>query len=502
MPAAVLPRRFRTRLTAAFVLLAAVTSGVLALGSFITIREYRERTFRRTAEDSARLGLLVAPLDLSLTNFEALLDDFRVRVGFETIAVVGDLDYSSSPDIRAEDVPEGLREPTEPGRLANAETTVHGTPYLVVTGTTSGGRGRLYFFFDRSDLLDSLHQFRNVLAVGWLVSLAGAALVGAFVARRTLRPVARAAEAAASLADGLLETRLPASTDDEFGAWAQSFNRMATALEDKIQALSAAAERERRFTADVAHELRTPLTGMSSAASMLAEELDGIRPQGHRLAEILIDDVRRLESLVLELLELARLDAGQDDVYLEPLSLRQAVGAVLAVWDGHSPVCLMSGPDLSVVADRIRFRRVVSNLVANAIEHGGGEAQVIWRREGDTVALDVLDRGPGLPEENVERVFERFNKADAARARGGAGLGLAIALEHARAQGGMLEAANREGGGARFTFRLPAAPSSPPDADSVPPDDWAGADGERAVTNTVLPHVPEPPSGRPPLNRG
>ncbi|HWI02575.1 MAG TPA: histidine kinase dimerization/phospho-acceptor domain-containing protein, partial [Acidimicrobiales bacterium] len=98
----------------------------------------------------------------------------------------------------------------------------------------------------------------------------------------------------------LLQTRLPAPTDDEFGAWAESFNRMAAALEEKIEALSDAAERERRFTADVAHELRTPLTGMSSAASMLADELDGIRPQGHRLAEILIDDVRRLEDLVLE----------------------------------------------------------------------------------------------------------------------------------------------------------------------------------------------------------
>jgi two-component system sensor histidine kinase MtrB len=269
------------------------------------------------------------------------------------------------------------------------------------------------------------------------------------------------------LADGLLETRLPATTDDEFGAWAQSFNRMAAALEDKIDALSAAAERERRFTGDVAHELRTPLTGMSSAASMLAEELDGISPQGRRVAEILIDDVRRLGGLVDELLELARLDAGQDEVRLEPLSVPQAVGAVLAAWDGRSPVCSTTGPDVTVVADRARFKRVLSNLVTNAAEHGGGHVEVVWRREGDVVAIDVLDRGPGLPGDNVERVFERFHKGDsartrlsvegAARARGGAGLGLAIALEHARAQGGTLEAANREGGGARFTFRLRVA---------------------------------------------
>ncbi len=440
--------------------LAAVTSGLLALGSFVTIREYRIRNFARHSEGAARLGLLSAPRQLSLANFEALLDEFRTLAGFETVALVGEVVYSSDPHLGANDIPGQLRVPLEQGKLAEANATVDGTPYLVVAGTTPGGTSRLFFFFDRRDLLDSLRQFRNVLAVGWLASVVVATVVGVFVARRTLRPVARAAEAAASLADGLLQTRLSASTDDEFGAWAQSFNRMAAALEDKIKALSAAAERERRFTADVAHELRTPLTGMSSAAAMLSDELDGISPQGRRLAQLLIDDVRRLEGLVLELLELARLDAGHDPVNLEVLSVQQSVAAVLRAWDGSSPVCNATGPDLHVLADRVRFRRVISNLVTNALEHGGGKVEIVWRREGDMVALDVLDNGPGLGAGHVDQVFQRFHKADAARAGRGAGLGLAIALEHARAQGGSLEAANREGGGARFTFRLPVAPSS------------------------------------------
>jgi len=475
VPPPVVPRRFRTRLTAAFVLLAAVTSGVLAFGSFVVIQEYRDRVFVRHSEDAARLGLLSKPGQLSLEAFEELLDEFRARAGFETVALVGEVVYSSTSALGPDEIPEELKEPVSSGELANATTTVRGTPYLVVAGAPAGGTSRLFFFFDRSDLLDSLRQFRNVLAIGWLAAVGGALLVGNYVARRTLRPVASAADAAASLADGLLQTRLPAPTDDEFGAWAESFNRMAAALEEKIKALSDAAERERRFTADVAHELRTPLTGMSSAASMLAEELDGIRPQGHRLAEILIDDVRRLEDLVLELLELARIDAGQDDVHLEPLSLTQAVGAVLATWDGDSPVGEATGPDLAVLADRVRFKRVLCNLVTNAAEHGGGQAEVVWRQEDDMVALDVLDRGPGLPDGQVDRVFERFHKVDASRTRRGAGLGLAIALEHARAQGGSLEAANREGGGARFTFRLPLADpdgseSSPeaPASDPVP----------------------------------
>lgn len=454
--------RFRTRLSAAFVLLAAVTSGVLAVGSFITIKEYRERTFTRHAEETARLGFLLAPGDLSMESFEALLDQVRLGAGLETVVLVGELVHSSSRVIGAADIPADLQAPFERGELGQATATVAGTPYLVVGGTPVGGTSRLFFFFDRTDLLDSLRQFRNVLAVGWLISVAGAGLVGQLVARRTLRPVGLAAEAAQSLAEGLLDTRLPATTDDELGAWAQSFNRMADALEEKIRALSAAAERERRFTADVAHELRTPLTGMSSAASLLAEGVDSLPAEARRPAELLIDDVRRLEGLVLELLELARLDAGHDDVNLEPLSLREAVQAVLRSWDGEVHVHPAIPADLMVMADRARFKRVVSNLVTNAIQHGRGEVEVVGRGEGDRVALDVLDRGPGLAEDDVGRVFQRFYKADGARTAGGSGLGLSIALEHARAQGGSLDAGNREGGGARFTFHLPAARAEAP----------------------------------------
>lgn len=455
--------RFRTRLSAAFVLVAGVTSGLLAFGSFITIKEYRERTFAAHARDVARLGLLSTPREPSAADFESLLDEFRVRAGFETVAVVGGLAHSSSAEIGADDIPPSLNDELEAGNLVQATSIVHGIPYLVVGGIPVGTNVRLFFFFHRSELIESLRQFRNVLAIGWLASVGCAALVGQVVARRTLRPVARAAEAAQSLADGLLETRLPTPGDDEFGAWAGSFNRMAAALEDKINALSAAAERERRFTADVAHELRTPLTGMSSAASLLAEELDAVPTTARRPAELLIDDVRRLEALVAELLELARLDAGHDDVDIEVLSLGEAVHAVLRSWDGEVRVRASVPAELVVLADRARFRRVLSNLVANAVEHGGGEVEIVAREEGETVAVDVLDRGPGLHGE-VDRVFERFFKIDGARTGGGSGLGLAIALEHARAQGGSLEAANRETGGARFTFRLRATrPTSLPD---------------------------------------
>lgn len=344
-----------------------------------------------------------------------------------------------------------------------------GRPFLVVAGRRSDSEATLYFFFSKEDLEDSLKTFRNVLAVGWLVAVAAAVAVGRQVAKRTLRPVRAAADAAHALAEGLIDTRLEHVSDDEFGTWSDAFNRMAEALEQKIHDLSRAAERERRFTSSVAHDLRTPLAGMSSAASLLEEELPELAPPARQVGGLLIDNVRRLETLVLELLELARLDVGQEEANLEPLSVRESVQAVLRSWDDNSSeVSLRHDGDPWVWADRARFKRVLSNLLANAFHHGGGEVDLNVRQEGERVAIDVMDRGPGIPPEDLERVFDRFYKADPARADSGSGLGLAIASENARLQGGAVEAANREGGELASPSGSPG-PCRPGDGDVVSP---------------------------------
>src|SRR5207244_916785 len=138
----------------------------------------------------------------------------------------------------------------------------------------------------------------------WVLAVAVAAATGLLLARRTLGPVARASRAARDLAEGLLDTRLPVETRDEFGAWATSFNEMASALEAKIEALSEARERERRFTSDVAHELRTPLSAVVGEASLLREHLAELPAEVRRPAELLVGDVGRLRRLVEELMEI------------------------------------------------------------------------------------------------------------------------------------------------------------------------------------------------------
>ena len=156
--------------------------------------------------------------------------------------------------------------------------------YVLVGGNVVGTDTHLYFFFPEDELWSELADLRNILLAGTVLLVLLAAGAGALVARRTLAPVARASEAAQSIAEGLLETRLPVEREDEFGAWAQSFNEMAEALDAKISALAAAQERERRFTSDVAHELRTPLTALVAEAEALdgAHRGDAERTRGGR----------------------------------------------------------------------------------------------------------------------------------------------------------------------------------------------------------------------------
>jgi two-component system sensor histidine kinase MtrB len=266
--------------------------------------------------------------------------------------------------------------------------------------------------------------------------------------------VGRASVAARSLAEGLLETRLPVTGSDEFGAWAQAFNEMAAALEAKISALSAAQARERRFTADVAHELRTPLTALVGEASLLAAHLDAMPPEARRPAELLVADVGRLRRLVEDLMEISRFDAGAETVRTEAVDLGSLVAAAIRSRGWEQQVRL-DADELVLASDPRRLERIVANLVGNALEHGGRGVAVRVARDALGAFVEVADRGPGIPPEHLPHLFERFYKADLSRAGHGTGLGLAIARENARLLGGDIEVHSELGAGTRFTLRLP-----------------------------------------------
>jgi two-component system, OmpR family, sensor histidine kinase MtrB len=454
-PRAIHPGRLRRRLILAFALSAGVAAAALAAGSFLLVREARLDDSRDRALEQSRFNLVLASEVLPADGPEALLDAYARRGSFETVLVVDGEDFPSSLSVGEEQVPEDLRDLVAKGQLAYERTEVADTRYLVTGGQVPGTEDdEAYFFFSEEELWNDLADLRNILLAGLGIVVLLAGLVGALLARRTLAPVARASTAARSLAEGLLDTRLPVESSDEFGAWAASFNEMADALGAKITELSEAQARERRFTADVAHELRTPLTAIVNEASLLADHIERMPPEARRPAELLVEDVKRLRDLVEDLMEVSRLDAGTQPVRPEPLDLGSLVAAALRARGWEDRVALDAG-EVVLTTDHRRVERIVANLVGNALEHGGQDVSVRVGADGVGAFVEVADRGPGIAREDLPHLFERFYKADPARTGRGTGLGLAIALENARLLGGDVEVWSEPGVGARFTLRLP-----------------------------------------------
>ena len=456
-PAASFPRRFRRRLRLSFIAVASLATGAVAVMSFGLAREYRLDGFEERARREAQLNLRLSR-SANPTFLSQLVDSYRQQEGFDVVAVSGELTLSTHPALNIASVPDEVVErvsESPPEDVTAATATRTSVRYLVVGGRAERSNVELYFFFSLEEVLDSLSEFRTALISGWAAVAVIAALVGELVARRTLRPVRNAADAARALAEGLLDTRLPVGTSDEFGAWASYFNEMADALAQKIRALSEATERERRFTADVAHELRTPLATLANATSILRNDVPTLPPASRRPAELVIDGVDRLRLLVEDLLELARLDSGEEPLHLEDLALDDAVRAVLHAAGWHDRVTLLAEPT-PVLADRRRIERVATNLVSNSVIHGDGRVRVRVFPQGEHAVLEVSDDGPGIPEADVPRLFDRFYKAREARSGPGSGLGLAIVAENVELLGGQISVVSTPGLGSTFTVRLPA----------------------------------------------
>jgi signal transduction histidine kinase len=452
--------RLRRRLMFAFALVAGLSAAILAVSSYLIVREARLSDSVDRALEQGRFNLVLAGDSLGAhptpTQTSALLDAYERRGAFSVVGRTDGRSFSSSLSLGPAQVPADLKRLVANGQLAYERERINGTPYLVVGGRVPSSNTVLYYFFSEQRLWDELGQLRNILlyVLGGVVLLG--ALVGASLARRMLRPVARASVAAHSLAEGLLDTRLPVESKDEFGAWAASFNEMADALEAKITALSQAQARERRFTSDVSHELRTPLTALVAEASLLSEHLDAMPEEARRPAELLVNDVARLRDLVEDLMEISRLDAGEARVRAEPVDIGSLVATAVRSrrWDDR--VSIDRG-DVVLTTDPRRLERIVANLIGNALEHAGRDVSVRVGMDGLGAFVEVTDTGPGIPPDRLLHVFDRFYKADSSRAGPGSGLGLAIALENARLLGGDLDVWSEVGRGTRFTLRLPLA---------------------------------------------
>jgi two-component system, OmpR family, sensor histidine kinase MtrB len=462
----------RGRLTATVVALVVITALVLGVGAYAFVHVSLHERLLREAEAQARFDLTVLiPPRLREQTKQALAESglepaFRDR-GVDLYADFGSLDASFRRLLTPE-----LLAAVDEGRLGFQWATVgDDQPRLIIGGRLPGTDSVFYFVHNATTLEDALYQLRLGLGGGALVLVLLALLAARRVARGVLAPVDAAARAAERIERGDLSARVPVASHDEFGAWAERFNRMAGALEETIGRLQASQAQNRRFVADVSHELRTPLTALVAEASILRGHLDALPPDARRTGELLVADVARLRMLVEELMELSRFDSAAELASPGPVELGRLVRAVAAA---RLPDASLVVPDAPVIVatDQRRIERILGNLLDNAREHAPNSAvEVRVELQPGEVVLSVADGGPGVPEDRLERIFERFYKADSSRRGGSSGLGLAIAAENAALIGGSLSARNRSTGGLQFDLRLPVTeplPGSDPAATSRP----------------------------------
>ena len=357
---------------------------------------------------------------------------------------------------------DGARSPGGPHNYSSYPGLVIGSSMQVPAN--SFNTYQFYYLF-------SLQQPQQTLALVWrTLLLSGIALVvllagiAWLVTRQVVTPVRMAARIAERLADGRLQERMKPKGEDDLARLAASFNKMADSLQRQIRRLEELSRIQRRFVSDVSHELRTPLTTVRMAADVLHEARADFDPASARSAELLQTQLDRFESLLGDLLEISRHDAGAASLEADALDVRDLVRRVV---DATEPLAVRRGsvvtvhmPDEPCIceADGRRVERILRNLLVNAAEHGeGGPIDVFVVADAAVVAIAVRDHGIGLRPGESSLVFNRFWRADPARARttGGTGLGLSIASEDARLHGGRLQAWGERGKGSQFVLTLP-----------------------------------------------
>ncbi|MCT2583500.1 HAMP domain-containing histidine kinase [Actinophytocola sp. S1-96] len=455
----------RARLLVAFVLVTVLGAAAAAWSSAGSAsRALVDSTQRRLTETVADQVAAVAP-QLTYPPDQAALDRLRAAAGPNTLVTYRDLRSVDGADTGL--VTEELRGAVrDRGRLVTQRiVTEDDTPWLlvgtpVVATSPDGARTpsgiEVYAVRDLSEVEERIDGLTESAIGTAALALPLAVLLALLAARGVLRPVRDLRDTARRLTAGDLGARSEPQGADELAELTVTVNEMAASLQASMATMSRMQADARRFAADVSHELRTPLATLTAVMEVLETAADGMDADANESARLAITETRRLVRLVEDLMEVSRFDAGTARPRVEDVDVAAAVRDCLRARGWLDRVELAAPAGIVALADRRRLDVIVANLVGNALRHGGPPVRVRVLADREQVWVEVTDGGPGLPEEVLPHVFDRFYKADAARTRTpGSGLGLAIALENARLHGGDLTAGNAEGGGARFVLRLP-----------------------------------------------
>jgi len=409
------------------------------------------------AGQSIAVGSLLAAVDQNATG--QAVNDVGSLVGLEDLV---------SPELRAataEHDGQPMWQSVEiPARLAETGAPEPGIVFGSLVEVPTYGQFGLYVLYSLEAEQQTLSFVQTTLLAGGLAILATIGVITYLTTRQTVAPVQRAAATAARLADGNLDERMPVRGEDELATLGRSFNDMAQSLQMQIDQLERLSDSQRQFVSDVSHELRTPLTTIRMAGDVIYGSREDLDPAAQRSAELLQAQLDRFESLLADLLEISRHDAGAAALDVEDGDLGALTELVvtesqtLAEMKGVPIRIHLPAEPVRADFDSRRVERILRNLITNGIEHAEGLPMDITLGINDVaVAVVVRDYGVGLNADEVGRVFDRFWRADPARARttGGTGLGLSISLEDAHLHNGKLEVAGEPGKGAAFRLTLP-----------------------------------------------
>ena len=447
-------RRFglQTRAIFAFAVGAALVSATLASATFVVVRQdlLNQRVSSALREAFADAHLVKVELRSPAANVGAALASVGTTTDAHTFINRHGLWFTSSASAGGTAVPAQDARAVLAGQVIEQRVQLAGTPTIVV-GVPIPSVGVSYFE-ERSltQLQGTLQVLGTVLVTAAVATTVGGALAGWWASRRLIRPLGDVAQVATEIAGGTLDRRLP--DDPDLQPLVSSFNDMVTALQARI-------ERDARFASDVTHELRSPLTTIGASVELLGSYRDQLPGGGLQALDTLEFEVDRFSTMVQDLLEMARSDAGADDLHLTETPLDELVRRTVAAHDPKVPVVVEpAAVGVQVLADKRRLQRVLANLLQNADTHADGATGVTVSLSGDWATVSIDDGGPGVPERERELVFERFYRGAASgrrRATPGTGLGLALVAEHVRAHGGTVRIGDRPGGGACVTVALP-----------------------------------------------
>jgi signal transduction histidine kinase len=465
----------RARVTIFFMLTGLVVSAALSGITYVVARNYlvdqrhdtvRTQAFRNAVLVQSRLRDLTergSPPAQALDSITPETD------GFALLVVSGTADspgfsrptrqglQQAFPDTLIDSVRQNGTSGTQLFRLdapSGQFSSLDGDPYIAVgvdmPNVLPDVSAQYYEAFPLASVERTLRVIGTSLGIGAFVTTLAAAGLGLWTSRRLMRPLSRVSAAASELAAGSLDVRITPEHDPDLSRLATSFNRMADAVQARIQ-------REARFASDVSHELRSPITALSAAVDVLDARREEFPGRSRQALDVVVTQVRRFDQMVLDLLELSRIDAGATELNREELLLDDTVRRIAQRY-GYGSIPIVVDPKVKgpVYADKRRLERIVGNLLDNAQHHAGGPVKIAIEDGGPKeVHLVVEDAGPGVSASEKQRIFERFARRTAARHRVGTGLGLALVAEHAAAHGGQAWVEDRMGGGSRFVVSLP-----------------------------------------------